>query len=119
MLFHLIRVAILVAAIGPFLAIPALLLTFYLRRGLTRRKKQKEPYYMGFSPSAFALGLSLQYLQMTFTQPSVEYILEQKYEEDEDLDDQGDSDDPDTKLHSQLKRIRRGEPVDRLIVCRH
>ena len=119
MLFHLIRVAILLAAIGPILAIPALFLAFYLRRGFSRRKRQAGNHNPGFSPSTFALGFSLQYLQMTFTQPSVAYILEQKYDQDADEDDHGDPDHPQTQFNRQLKRIRRGEPVDRLIVSQH
>jgi hypothetical protein len=53
----------------------------------------------------------MQNLQ-ALTRPTVEYILEEKY--DEDAEDDGDSgpEDPTDHLKRQLKRIRRGERLD-------
>lgn len=116
MVFNIIGWASLLAAAAPVLAVPVLFLIFYLKRATARRKKRKGRSSLGFSPSTFALGLALQHLQMTFTHPSIQYVLEQKYDEDAEDDDQGDPDHPKAQLHRQLKRIRRGEPVDRLIL---
>ena len=116
MVLNLIGWASLLAAAAPVLAVPVLFLIFYLRRATARRKKRKGQSSSGFSPSTFTLGLALQHLQMTFTHPSIQYVLEQKYDEEADDDNQGDPDHPKAQLHRQLKRIRRGEPVDRLIL---
>ena len=115
MVFNLIGCASLLAAAAPVLAVPLLFLIFYRKRAAVRRKKRKGRSSSGFSPSTFALGLALQHLQ-AFTHPSIQYVLEQKYDEDAEEDDQGDPDHPKAQLHRQLKRIRRGEPVDRLIL---
>ena len=52
-----------------------------------------------------------------FYQPDVAYLLEVKLDEDADEDDSGDPDTPEARLkhfHRQLRRIRRGDPIDRL-----
>ena len=90
-------------------------LIFYLRRMIGTRKKCQGRKDLGFSPSTFTLGISLRHLEM-FTHPSVEYVLEEKYDEDADEDDQGDPDHPSAQLKRQLKRVRRGEAVDRLVL---
>jgi hypothetical protein len=46
----------------------------------------------------------------------VRYVLQEKLSEDEELDDEGDADDPYARLERQLRRIRRGEPVGDLEV---
>jgi hypothetical protein len=115
MAFNLIGLASLLAAAAPVLAVLLPFLIFYLKRATARRKKRNGRSSSGFSPSTFALGLALQHLQV-FTHPSVQYVLEQKYDEDAEDDDQGDPDHPNAQLHRQLKRIRRGEPIDRLIL---
>jgi hypothetical protein len=99
----------------PLFAVSVFLLIFNRSRASARRKKRKGRPNLGFSPSTFTLGIALQHLQ-AFTHPSVQYVLEQKYDEDAEDDDQGDPDHPKAQLHRQLKRIRRGEPVDRLIL---
>jgi len=115
MVLNLIGLASLLAAAAPVLAVLVPFLIFYLRHATARRKKRKGRSSSGFSPSTFTLGIALQHLQ-AFTHPSIQYVLEQKYDEEADQDDQGDPDHPKAQLHRQLKRIRRGEPVDRLIL---
>jgi len=47
----------------------------------------------------------------------VGYLIEAKQDEDQDEDDSGDPETPESRLkhfHRQLRRIRRGEPIDRL-----
>jgi hypothetical protein len=99
----------------PLFAAPVFFLIFYRKRASARRKKRKGRSNSGFSPSTFTLGIALQHLQ-ALTHPSIQYVLEQKYDEEADQDEQGDPDHPKAQLHRQLKRIRRGEPVDRLIL---
>jgi hypothetical protein len=105
----------LLANAAPFLAIPALFVIFYLRRIGWRLKKRFRSKRLGFRPSYASLGNALQTLEV-LTRPDVDYVLEQKYDEDADEDDEGDSSDPAENLNRQLRRIRRGEYVDRLIL---
>jgi hypothetical protein len=105
----------ILATAGPLLAVPGFFLIFYLKRTSWRQKKRRGRKYSGFSPSTFTLGIALQHLQ-AFTHPSVQYVLEEKYDEDAEEDDQGNPDHPKAQINRQLKRIRRGEPVDRLIL---
>jgi hypothetical protein len=105
----------LLASAAPFLAIPALFLIFYLRRIGWSLKKRLRIKRLGFRPSYVSLGNALQTLEV-LTRPNVDYVLEQKYDEEADEDDQGDPDDPAAQLNRQLRRIRRGEHVDRLVL---
>jgi hypothetical protein len=61
----------------------------------------------------------MAFLQLVrvFYQPDLAYVLQVKQNEDADEDDSGDPETPEGRLkhfHRQLKRIRRGQPVDRL-----
>jgi hypothetical protein len=105
----------LLASAAPFLAIPALFLIFYLRRIGWRRKKRQGIKRPGFCPSYVALGNALQTLEV-LTRPNVDYVLEQKFDQDADEDDEGEPDNPAAQLNRQLRRIRRGEHVDRLVL---
>ena len=57
----------------------------------------------------------MQFMQV-YWRPSVSYVLEEKQDEDADEDDNGDPENLKKQLDRQLKRIRRGEPVDRLVL---
>jgi hypothetical protein len=46
----------------------------------------------------------------------VDYVLEAKQDEDAEEDDKGDPESLTKQLDRQLKRIRRGEPIDRLVL---
>jgi hypothetical protein len=105
----------LLANAAPFLAIPVLFAIFYLRRVGWRLKKRLKVKRLGFRPSYVTLGNALQTLEV-LTRPNVDYVLEQKYDEVANEDDQGDPDDPAAQLNRQLRRIRRGEHVDRLVL---
>ena len=97
----------------PFLLIAV---QFVVLRTRWRWKKRRGLSGLGFYPSAFALGLAFQLIQ-TYHRPSMEYVLEAKLEEDANDDAGGDPDSPQGRLrhfHRQLRRIRHGEPVDRL-----
>jgi hypothetical protein len=51
-----------------------------------------------------------------FYRPSVACAVEARLEVDAEEDDAGDPETPAKALERQLRRIRRGEPVDRLIL---
>ncbi len=101
----------------PFLAIVTILVHFLVRRALWRRRARRGKR-LGFYPSTVALGMAFQFMQV-FTRPSVAYVLEEKQKQDAEEDDNGDPESPQARLrhfHRQLRRIRRGEPVDRLVL---
>jgi hypothetical protein len=84
----------------------------HLGRTATRRGGKNR---LGFTASTFTIGLALQNLE-TLMRPNVEHVIEQKYDEDAEDDTSGDPDLPKAQLHRQLRRIRRGEKVDRIIL---
>jgi hypothetical protein len=104
----------LVTAAPLFIALPFFVI-FYLQRANQRRKKPQGKGASGFTPSTFALGLALQHLEM-FTHPSVDHVIQEKYDDEAEEEGDGDPDHPTAQLHRQLRRIRRGEEVDRLIL---
>lgn len=108
-------IAIAIVAAAPLLVIPVSFLVFYFQRAIWRQSNCQRGPNSGFSPSTFTLGIALQHLDR-FTHPSVEYIIQETYEEDADEDGQHDLDDPKLQMKRQLRRVRLGESVDRLIL---
>jgi hypothetical protein len=51
-------------------------------------------------------------------QPRAEYVLAEKFDDEADGDDEGEEESPEKHLHRQLRRIRRGEKVERLTIRR-
>jgi hypothetical protein len=100
---------------APFLAIAAILVHYQLRRAAWRRNRRLGKKNLGFCPSTSALGMALQFLQ-AFSRPSLAHVVEAKRDEDADEDDAGEPETLAKQLHRQLRRIRRGEPVDRLVL---
>lgn len=103
------------AASAPFLAIAALLVYYFLLRARWRLNRQLGRKNCGFCPSSSALGMAFLFLQV-FCRPSIANVVEVKQEEDADEDDEGDPGSVTKQLNRQLKRIRRGEPVERLVL---
>ena len=99
----------------PFLLIVLILFHYSVRRILWRRARRRGKGRLGFYPSAFALGMAFQFIQVYY-KPSVAYALEAKQDEDADDDDSGDPETLARQLSRQLRRIRRGEPIDRLVL---
>jgi hypothetical protein len=95
----------------PYVAVVVLLATFYMRRARWRRRRRAGRKNLGYYPSASSLGNTMQNLQV-LTRPTVEYVLEEKYDEDAEDDGDGGPEDPTSHLKRQLKRIRRGERLD-------
>ena len=99
----------------PFLVIVVILVHYQLRRASWKRGKRLGRRRLGYYPSSFALGMAFQFIQ-AYYRPTVAYVLEAKQDEDADEDDEGDPETVTKQLNRQLKRIRRGEPVDRLVL---
>jgi hypothetical protein len=97
------------------LAILVCCLVFYARRRLWRRRQRLGKPRLGFFPTYTAAGNALQTLH-AMTQQRVDYVLEEKFDDEADDDEEGGPPDPTKHLQRQLRRIRRGEKVDRLIV---
>jgi hypothetical protein len=70
----------------------------------------------GGTSAADNLGAAFQFLSMAY-RPNHAFIAKAQIQqqEDADEDDDGSPETPVKHLHRQLRRIRRGEPVDRLI----
>ena len=105
---------------APFLLIGLILFHYALRRILWRRRKRLGKSRLGFYPSAFALGMALQFIQV-YHRPSMAYVRQVKREEqdDADEDDHGETDTPAARrkhFFRQLLRIRRGDPIGRLVL---
>lgn len=98
---------------APFMTISMLFAYFYLRRAIWSRQKRQGKTRLGFCPSSFALGTALQLVSL-FYRPSVEFAIKSTQREDVKDDDEGDPESPVRHLNHQLKRIRRGEHIDRL-----
>lgn len=100
---------------SPALSIVVILLHYCLRRFQGRRNRRRRKSNWGYFPSSFALGLVLQFVQV-YWRPSVAYVMEEKQDEDADDDDDGDPENLKKQLDRQLKKIRRGEPLERLVL---
>lgn len=99
------------------LVILACCLVFCAQRLLWRRRTRLGKRNPGFFPTYTAAGNALQTLQ-AITQQRVEYVLEEKFDDEADDDDEGEPCNPTTHLKRQLKRIGRGEPIEKLTVLR-
>ena len=99
---------------SPFLAIVAILAHYQIRRIVWKRKRRKERRALGFCPSSAALS-AVFLLVTTFYRPRMDFAIEASQREDVEEDDQGDPETPEKHLERQLRRIRRGEPVDTLV----
>jgi hypothetical protein len=88
---------------------------FFYQRWCWRRKRRMGRSNLGFYPNVSLLGNALHQLQ-TLAEPQVAYVIEEKFNEEANEDDDGGPDDPTRHLHRQAVRIRRGEKLDRLTV---
>jgi|UPI00047DE45B hypothetical protein len=87
-------------------------LRFLHLRWLWRRRK-RQGNHSGFYPRGAALGNALHQLQ-AIAEPQTKYVIEEKLDEEGEEDYDGGPDDPVRHLHRQAKKIRRGEPLERL-----
>ena len=86
---------------------------FFLQRLRCRIRKLLGKAHLGFYPTAASFGNALQALQV-FAEPNVQKIVEEKLDEHAEDDEEPGPDDPTAHLNRQLRKIRRGEPVDDL-----
>ena len=98
---------------SPLLAIVAILIHYQARRSAWKRKKRKGKQVAGFCPSSVALGAVFLVIT-TFYRPRMEFAIEARLQEDVEEDDEGDPETPEKGLSRQLRRIRRGEPLETL-----
>jgi hypothetical protein len=104
------------ALYAPFLAIGLIFAHSRLRRAVWKRNKRLLRPNLGYCPSIVRMGTAFQHLQV-FYRPTMAYVLEAKQdEEDVDEDDNGDPETPLAHFSRQLRRIRRGERVDTLVL---
>lgn len=99
----------------PAMAIAFICAHYLVRRAMWRRAKQQGRKRLDFCPSATALGMALLFMQV-FHRPSMAHVIEVKQDVEADEDDKGEPENFLTQLHRQLRRIRRGQPVDRLVL---
>jgi hypothetical protein len=95
------------------LAIIGCCFVFYARRRLWKRRQRLGKPSLGFFPTYTSAGNALQTLH-AMTQQRVDYVLEEKFDDEADDDEEGGPPDPTKHLQRQLRRIRRGEKVDKL-----
>lgn len=84
---------------------------------LARLSQIKRRLKLGQRSRVFLVAAGFALLQLfQFWSPGSAHLLVQKADENADEDGDGDPDSPEAHLHRQLRKIRRGEPVDRLVV---
>ena len=96
----------------PYFVIVALLIYYVIRR-VRRGHAVRRGSVRGFYPSSAALGVVFLLTSMLF-RPRLQHAIEARDVLRAEEDD-GDPDSP-GKLDKQLKRLRRGEPIETLIL---
>lgn len=103
------------AFLAPFLAIAAILLHGWLRQSLARRNARKYGRPLHVYSTSAVLAAAFLFVSVLY-QPSSTHFVEARQRVDVEEDDSGDPDSPAKFLRRQLRKIRQGEPVDRLVV---
>jgi hypothetical protein len=98
------------------LAIPLALaaLRLHVRRKFPQNYPGK-PKRRRFRFTGAAIGNALQTIHV-FVDPGVRYVIAEKLEEPSEDDGKDDPADPEIHLERQLRRIRRGEQIERLTI---
>jgi hypothetical protein len=100
---------------APFLVILGILIFREIQRLEWVRGTRTGRRLFGVQPSAVGLGMAFLFLQ-TFWRPSLSHAIVAREKADVEEDDEGDPETPAKQLSRQLKRIRRGEVVERLVL---
>lgn len=98
---------------APFLMIALILGYQQLQRVRWVRASRVGKRLFGIQPSAVGLGMAFLFLQ-AFWRPSLAHAIEAREPAAVEDDDDGEPETPAKHLNRQLKRIRQGEPVERL-----
>ena len=93
-----------------FVVLVLAILGFRARRSASPQSKRRLFRFTGV-----AVGNALQILHV-YVDPRVRYVIAQRLEEQVEDDGKDDSADPAKHLERQLRRIRRGEHLDRLTI---
>ncbi|HEX3942208.1 MAG TPA: hypothetical protein VHX11_12050 [Acidobacteriaceae bacterium] len=99
----------------PFFAVAAAFSHYLLQRRSLRRRRRFTRAIPGLYPASMALGMVFLLVQ-TFYRASVSYAVEARLVEDAGEIDEGDEETLAKQLNRQLRSIRRGEPLDRLVL---
>jgi hypothetical protein len=91
------------------------LCAFLFQRIRWRYRNRRGKKSAGFYPKYSSLGNALHVLQQ-YPEPEVAYVIAEQLDDEADEDDDGELADPTKHLRRQLKRIRNGEPIDRLTI---
>ena len=91
------------------------LLVFAILRFRARRKGSSHSKRRLFRFTGVAVGNALQILHV-YVDPRVRYVIAQRFDEQAEDDGEDDCADPGKHLDRQLRRIRRGEQIDRLTI---
>jgi hypothetical protein len=116
---HAIYAWCILAGFVPALAIVVSLVHYVLWRPRLRQRKSAGNRRSRLHPYCLALAMGFLQLVREFYQPNLVHLVESMQDEDADEDDSGDPETPEGRLkhfHRQLKRIRRGDPIDRLVL---
>ncbi len=109
---------VLMGLANPMTWLIAIMLFISWSRLRERNHKGKRPgrRLRGGTSAAANLGAAFQFLSMAY-RPNHAFVAKAQIqqEEDADEDDDGSPETPVKHLNRQLRRIRRGEPVDHLI----
>lgn len=100
---------------APFLAIVAVVAHYHLRRASWKRKRRAGRFSAGFCPSSAALGTAFLFMPL-FYRPSLGFEIEARQVQYAEEDDEGDPETPERHLNRQLRQVRRGKPIDTLVV---
>jgi hypothetical protein len=107
------------AGFFPFLIVIAMVAHFCLARLSRRQSEEPKRRCSRLCAYGLALGMAFVQLMRVFYQPDMVYVLGAAEQEVADEDESSDPDTPESRLrhfHRQLRRIRRGEPVERLVL---
>jgi hypothetical protein len=105
----------MLAAMSPFLAIIGILCWHFVRCSVLSRNAQSGKRLLGLWSSALVLGAALQFLQVIY-QPRVSHVLEAKHDDHGDEEDSGGPETLAKQLNRQLRGIRQGEPIDKIVL---
>jgi len=97
---------------APFVLIAAILAWNQIQRMQWVRATRVGRRLFGVQASAVGLGMAFLFLQ-AFWRPSISHAIEVRQDADAEDDDEGA---PEKGLSRQLKRIRRGEAVEKLVL---
>jgi hypothetical protein len=100
---------------APFAVVVAILGYRQIRRTKWVRSTRAGRWLFGVQPAAVGLGMAFLFL-MSFWQPSLAQAIEVRQKVDVEEDDEGEPETTAKQLNRQLKRIRRGEAVDKLVL---